>query len=143
MPRERHFTARFNNLLVRDQAQIRANLASRREQVVDARCAGRFDGSEPEPRPGTAQRPYPRQPQSSLHRSARSQEQDPAACGRDCDRVSPAGIDLSKPVVTSCGSGVTAAVLAFALHLIGHRGRRALRRFLDRMGPPGDTPVEP
>jgi thiosulfate/3-mercaptopyruvate sulfurtransferase len=52
MPRERHFTARMNSFLVRDFAQMRANLDQPREQVLDARSAGRFDGSEPELRPG-------------------------------------------------------------------------------------------
>ncbi|HEX5079361.1 MAG TPA: sulfurtransferase, partial [Geminicoccaceae bacterium] len=51
-PQERHFTARQNHLLVRDLEQMRANLVSRRELVIDARAAGRFAGTEPEPRPG-------------------------------------------------------------------------------------------
>ena len=51
-PREAHFTARQNHLLVRDLEQMRANLVSRRELVIDARAAGRFAGSEPEPRAG-------------------------------------------------------------------------------------------
>ena len=51
-PREAHFTARQNHLLVRDLEQMRANLVSRRELVIDARAAGRFAGTEPEPRAG-------------------------------------------------------------------------------------------
>jgi thiosulfate/3-mercaptopyruvate sulfurtransferase len=51
-PREAHFTARQNNLLVRDLEQMRANVLSRREQVLDARSRGRFAGTEPEPRAG-------------------------------------------------------------------------------------------
>jgi thiosulfate/3-mercaptopyruvate sulfurtransferase len=51
-PAERHFTARQNNLLLRELDQVRANLTGRREQLVDARSPGRFAGTEPEPRPG-------------------------------------------------------------------------------------------
>ncbi len=51
-PRERHFTPRQNHLLLRELEQIRDNLTTRREQLVDARAPGRFRGEEPEPRPG-------------------------------------------------------------------------------------------
>ena len=51
-PQERHFTVRQNNLIHRELDQMRANLTSRREQVVDARSAGRFHAREPEPRAG-------------------------------------------------------------------------------------------
>ena len=51
-PQERHFTVRQNNLIHRELDQMRANLTSRREQVVDARSAGRFHAREPEPREG-------------------------------------------------------------------------------------------
>ena len=49
-PGERHFTARMNSLMVRDKAQLTANLSSGREQVLDARSRGRFEGRDPEPR---------------------------------------------------------------------------------------------
>ena len=52
MPRERHFTARMNAMMVRDLDQMKANVADGREQVIDARSAGRFAGREPEPRAG-------------------------------------------------------------------------------------------
>ena len=53
-----------------------------------------------------------------------------------------AGIDLKKPVVTSCGSGITACVLAFGLHLIGHRDVAVYDGSWAEWGLPGDTPVE-
>ena len=59
------------------------------------------------------------------------------------DRFRKAGIDLSKPVVTSCGSGVTAAVLALGLHLIGHPDVALYDGSWAEWGRPGDTPVEP
>jgi thiosulfate/3-mercaptopyruvate sulfurtransferase len=58
-------------------------------------------------------------------------------------RFRKAGVDLAAPVVTSCGSGVTAAVLAFGLHLIGHGDVALYDGSWAEWGRPGDTPVEP
>ena len=121
-PAPRHFTARFEPALVRDKAAVLANLATRHEQVVDARATGRFDGTTEEVRPGlrsghipgSRSLPY-EQVTDPATRQLRSAEQL-TALFRD------AGVALDRPIVTSCGSGVTACALAFALHLIGHPG---------------------
>ncbi|MGH7061340.1 MAG: sulfurtransferase, partial [Stellaceae bacterium] len=141
-PAARHFTARFNPSSVRDKAALLDNLATRREQVIDARAAGRFDGTAPEARPGlrsghipgSRNLPYDRltDPATKALRSA----EELAALFRD------AGIDLDRPVVTSCGSGVTACALGFALHLIGHPGAAVYDGSWSEWGLPGDTPVE-
>lgn len=141
-PRERHFTARFNNLMVRDKAQVRANIASRREQLVDARSAGRFSGAEPEPWPGRRSGHIP----GSLNLPY-TDLLDPATktfLPADAVRVRfrETGVDLAKPVICSCGSGVTAAVLAFALHLIGHCDVAVYDGSWAEWGLPGDTPIE-
>ncbi len=116
--RERHFTARMNSLMVRDLGQMQANLKSGREQVLDARDATRFagEGEELWPGrrnghiPGSRNLPFPQlfQQDGSLKPRA-----DLAA------RFEEAGIDPKKPIVTSCGSGVTAAVLALGLEIVG------------------------
>ncbi|WP_439814716.1 3-mercaptopyruvate sulfurtransferase [Zavarzinia sp. CC-PAN008] len=118
--RERHFTARLNSLMVRDLDQMHTNLKTGREQVVDARARGRFEGTEPEPRaglrpghiPGSASVPYKSvlAPDGTLLRG-----DDMRAVFHD------AGIDPVKPLVATCGSGVSAAVLLLALHTIGAR----------------------
>ena len=121
-PAPRRFTAHFNPSLLRDRAALLADLANRREQVVDARAAGRFDGSLPEVRPGlrsghipgSRNLPYDRLTDPATHQLKSSEAL--AALFRD------AGVALDRPIVTSCGSGVTACALAFALHLIGHPG---------------------
>jgi thiosulfate/3-mercaptopyruvate sulfurtransferase len=121
LPRERHFTARRNDLLVRDVEQVRANLANPREQVVDARSKGRFDGTEPEPRiglrgghiPGSLNVPSSlmTDPKTGLFQSADALK----------DIFTKAGVDLGKPVVNTCGSGVSACILTLGMYLLGHR----------------------
>jgi thiosulfate/3-mercaptopyruvate sulfurtransferase len=142
-PRERHFTARYDNLMVRDLAQMRSNLVGKREQVVDARAAGRFNGTEPEVWPGRRSGHIPGSrnvPYAELLDPATKTLLPGEAIA---ERFRKAGVDLSKPIVTSCGSGVTAAVLAFALHLIGHQDVALYDGSWAEWGRPGDTPVEP
>jgi thiosulfate/3-mercaptopyruvate sulfurtransferase len=141
-PRERHFTARYNHLMVRDREQVRANLSSRNEQVVDARAAGRFTGQEPEVWPGRRSGHIPGSfnvPYTDLL-DGKAKTLLPAEA--IAARFRKAGVDLSRPVVTSCGSGVTAAVLALALHLIGRNDVALYDGSWAEWGRPGDTPVE-
>jgi thiosulfate/3-mercaptopyruvate sulfurtransferase len=141
VPAPRRFTPHFDPTLVRDRAAVLANLSTRREQIVDARAAGRFDGSMPEARPGlrsghipaSRNLPYDQvtDPKTKQIKSA----EELTALFRD------AGVALDRPVVTSCGSGVTACALAFALHLIGHPGAAVYDGSWSEWGLPGDTPV--
>ncbi|MGH6934091.1 MAG: sulfurtransferase, partial [Dongiaceae bacterium] len=142
-PRQRHFTARFNNLMVRDKAQIRANLTSRREQVVDARAAGRFNGADPEPWPGRRSGHIPGSYNVPYTTLLDSTDQIFLAAPALAQRFKSAGVDLSMPIVTSCGSGITAAVLSLALHLIGHPDVALYDGSWAEWGRPGDTPIEP
>lgn len=116
--RHRHFTVWDDPRTVRDRSQLLANLASGAEQVVDARGAKRFAGEEPEPRPGMAAGHIPGSrnlPYTALY-EADGTFKDKAGLKA---AIAAAGIDLARPVITTCGSGVTAAVVLFALHLIG------------------------
>jgi thiosulfate/3-mercaptopyruvate sulfurtransferase len=120
-PRERHFTARANTLLVRDLEQMRANLESGREQVVDARSRGRFSGKEPEPRPGLRSGHIPvslNLPYADLYDPETRTLLPPE---RLRERFGEAGVDLTRPIVLSCGSGVSACNLGLALQVLGHR----------------------
>jgi thiosulfate/3-mercaptopyruvate sulfurtransferase len=142
MPRERHFTARFNNLLVRDLDQVRANLGSNREQLVDVRAAGRFRGTTPEPRPGLRPGHIPGAVNLPFDRLI-----DPATrtlLGPDGlrERITEAGIDLARPMVVSCGSGISACVLALALHRLGHRATAVYDGSWSEWGARYDTPIE-
>jgi thiosulfate/3-mercaptopyruvate sulfurtransferase len=141
VPRPRRFTARLRRRLVRDLADVRANLTRRREQVLDARSRGRFDGTEPEPRaglraghiPGSLNLPY-----DLLYRA------DGTFLPSDelRRRFEAAGLDLDKPVVTSCGSGITASVLALGLSVLG-RDAAVYDGSWTEWGGRADTPVEP
>jgi thiosulfate/3-mercaptopyruvate sulfurtransferase len=141
-PGERHFTARVNTFLVRELGQMTANLASRREQVLDARAAGRFAGTAPEPRPGLRSGHIPDSRNLPVDRLT-----DPAtgtllpadALRR---RFVEAGIDLARPIVTTCGSGVSASTLALGLYLLGRRDVAVYDGSWSEWGSRSDTPIE-
>jgi thiosulfate/3-mercaptopyruvate sulfurtransferase len=103
---------------VRSKAEVLAIVASDAEQLLDARGAGRFTGAEPEPRPGMPSGHIPGSRNLPFGRMLK-----PDGTFRDEAGLraafAEAGIDLDQPVVTTCGSGVTAAVLLFAMHLLG------------------------
>lgn len=140
MPRERHLSARFNSFLVRDLEQMKSNAQKNREQVLDARGAGRFDGTEPEPREGLRSGHIPHSlnlPYQQLFRDDGTFREGPELRAA----FEGAGVDLNKPVVTTCGSGVTACVLALGLHLVGHRQTAVYDGSWTEWGGREDTPV--
>ena len=140
-PTEAHFTARQNNLLVRDLEQMRANVLSRREQVVDARSRGRFAATEQEPRAGLRGGHIPGSvclPHLELIATDGTLLPEPELRRR----FAAAGVDVSRPVVTSCGSGVTASTLALALYRLGRDDVAVYDGSWSEWGGRSDTPVE-
>ncbi|NIA67192.1 3-mercaptopyruvate sulfurtransferase [Pelagibius litoralis] len=139
---ERHFTPRANSFLLRDRDQVLSALGGNGEQVIDARARGRFEGRDPEPRegmrsghiPGSFNLPFGEIIDQSSQTFLDNQEIR--------SRFEAEGLDLSRPVVASCGSGVTAGVLALALHRLGHRDTAVYDGSWSEWGRPGDTPVE-
>jgi thiosulfate/3-mercaptopyruvate sulfurtransferase len=117
--RHRHFTVWSDTTGVRDLAQMKANVESGAEQVLDARSEARFTGEEPDPRPATHAGHIPGS--KNLYYADLF---DPDGTWKQGDALKAAfegaGIDLSKPLVTTCGSGITASVLAFGAHLLGN-----------------------
>ena len=118
--RDRHFTARRNAGLVRDVTQVAASAKLGDAQIVDARSGARFRGQAPEPRaglrsghiPGSKSLPYGEllNPDGTM--------KDPAGLRA---AFAAAGVDVGRPVITTCGSGVSSAILNLALERLGSR----------------------
>ncbi len=136
------FYAWYNGSLVRSKGEIIDNLHSRGEQIIDARSAPRFRGDEKEARPGLRSGHIPQSlnlPFTELT-DPETRELKSAAAIRSAFET--AGLDFSKPVVASCGSGVTAGALAFGLHLAGKTNVAVYDGSWSEWGLPGDTPVD-
>lgn len=135
------FTARLDAARLRDAAAVLANIGTGGEQVVDARSAGRFEGTEPEPRagvrgghiPGSRNIPYAR-----LVREDGTLRPDAELRAI----VHEAGVDLTRPVVCSCGSGVTACAVILALDVLGATHTAVYDGSWTEWGGRSDTPVE-
>ncbi|MDY0885029.1 3-mercaptopyruvate sulfurtransferase [Dongia soli] len=141
--RERHLTARLDNTQVRSKDQLLRNLTTKREQVLDARAAGRFNATEPELWPGRRAGHIPGSFNLPYNQLLNPADGTMLPADQLKAKFAASGIDLARPVVTTCGSGITAAVLAFGLHLIGHRDVAVYDGSWAEWGLPGDTPVEP
>ena len=140
-PRQASFKAHFRAELIRDKRALLENLTSEEEQVIDARSAARFEGREAEVRPGLRVGHIPGSlnlPFTALSDPATGQVLSPDAIRAE---FRSAGVDLDRPVVASCGSGVTAGVLLFGLHLIGKEDASLYDGSWSEWGIPGDTPV--
>jgi len=140
LPRGR-FSARLQLRAIRDLAAMRSNLGEGPEQVVDLRPAGRFAGTAPEPRPGLRSGHIPGSrnipytelvgpdgtilPEDQLRR-----------------RLEAAGIDLSQPIVATCGSGTSACALILALELLGLSNAALYDGAWAEWGGRSDTPIE-
>ena len=142
IPRDRHFIPHVDHTIVRSFDQVKANLASGRELVLDARSAGRFTGTEPEPRPGLKSGHIP----GSANVPFLDLIDLDTRCMRSADdlaaRFAAAGVRPGHPVVASCGSGVTACVLALGLWLLGRDDVTVYDGSWAEWGGRDDAPVE-
>ena len=116
--RDRHMTVRRHNSMVKDVTQVSAASKLGDHSILDARSPGRFRGEEPEPRDGLRGGHIPGS-KNVYYRDLLNDDgtmKDPDALRAVLDR---AGVDLDKPAITTCGSGVTAAIINLALERIG------------------------
>lgn len=118
--RDRHMTVQRQAGLVKDVTQVAHASKLGEAEIIDARSEGRFKGVEPEPRPGLRGGHIPGSKnvpfQTLLNDNGTMKVPDALRAAFDA-----AGVDLGRPVITTCGSGVTAAVLSLALEILGHR----------------------
>lgn len=133
------FETDFDARRVASLDDMRAIVDSGSAQVADARPKGRFTGDDPEPRAGMRSGHMPgarNVPASALSRNGRLLPVDELRAV-----LEQSGVDLAKPVVTSCGSGVTAAVVSLALASVGHDDNRLYDGSWTEWGGRDDTPV--
>ncbi len=142
MPRDRHFIPHVNSMLLRSLDDMRANLDSRRDLVLDARGANRFKGIDAEPRPTRHLGHIP----GSLNVPFGDLIDERTRCMRPAEelaaRFAQAGVQPGRWVAATCGSGVTACVLALGLHLIGHEECAVYDGSWSDWGNRDDVPVE-
>ena len=122
VPKTGRYGATLNPAYVRSKQQVLANIDTHAEQIADARTSDRFAGTVPEPWPGRRAGHIP-----GSHNVPYGDLIDPATGAMKPladlrDAFAGAGIDVERPIVTTCGSGVSAAVLTLALYRLGIRG---------------------
>ena len=118
--RDRHITASRRPALVRDVTQVAAAAKLGDHEIVDARSPERFRGEAPEPRPGLRAGHIPGS--RNLHyRMLLNDDGTMKDEGALRAAFAEAGVDLDKPVITTCGSGISACILDLALERLGHR----------------------
>ena len=139
---ERHFTARRNVDLVRERSDIEDIVKTNSALLIDARAPDRFDGSAPEPREGMRSGHIPGS--LNIHYKALLNEDGTVKSEPQLRAIfEAAGVDFSKPLVTTCGSGVTASILALALAIIGHRRTAVYDGSWSEWGADASLPIEP
>lgn len=120
MTRTRHFTARRDAGLVRDVTQVAATAKLRDAQIIDARSPERFRGEVAEPRPGLRSGHIPGS--FNVHYASLLNGNGTLKSAEEIRAVfEAAGVDVGKPAITTCGSGVTAAIVSLALERLGNR----------------------
>jgi thiosulfate/3-mercaptopyruvate sulfurtransferase len=117
---ETRFTARLDVDLLRSKPTVLANVSSRWEQVIDARSAGRFEGTAEETWPGRRRGHIPGSRNLPFDQLTNPQTRQLKSADELQALFVAAGVTFKRPVVATCGSGVTACALAFAAYLIGH-----------------------
>jgi thiosulfate/3-mercaptopyruvate sulfurtransferase len=137
----RHFTARRNADLVRDLSDMKALVKDKSGEIVDARAPDRFAGQAPEPRAGLRSGHIPGAHNVPFGRLLN--QDGTLKSAPELQRLfEQAGVDLNKPVVTSCGSGITASVLALGLAEIGHRRTSVYDGSWSEWGADQSLPIE-
>ena len=135
------FVAHLDATRLRDMHFMRENVSAQNVQVVDARSRGRYEATEPEPRSGVRGGHMPGS--MNVHYASLMNE-DGTLRDKDALRaiIADAGLDTGKPIVASCGTGVTACAVLLALDVIGDSNTALFDGSWTEWGSATDTPVE-
>lgn len=137
---ERHFTARLQTMMVKDKTDVLSASGSGSTQIIDARAAARYEGTAPEPREGLRSGHIPGSfnlPFDQLLKDDGTVVDDDAIRSA----FAQAGLDVSSPTITSCGSGITAAVLSLGLTIIGAKNLALYDGSWTEWGADADVPI--
>ena len=141
--RERHFTAHVDHTLVRDRERLINNIKTKKKQVIDVRSPGRFNGTDPEPRPTSKTGHIPGSINIPFNKFMDPDNYFVMRSGTEIRKIiDEAGVDMSQPIVASCGSGVTACVIALGFYLIGRDDVSVYDGSWSEWGNHPSTPVE-
>jgi thiosulfate/3-mercaptopyruvate sulfurtransferase len=116
--KDRHMLVKYRHEMVKDVTQVSAASKLGNYEILDARSAGRFRGEEPEPRPGLRSGHIPRS-KNIFYKDLLNDDGTLKSQSELTDHFKANNVNLEKPVITSCGSGVTAAIINLALDRIG------------------------
>lgn len=138
---ERHYTPRMNSELIRDVDDMKTLITSKEAQIVDARSPGRFEGKETEPRPGLRAGHIPGS--RNVHYATLLNPDGTFKSKEDLAKVfAAAGVDPHRDVVTTCGSGVTASIVALALAVLGQTNAAVYDGSWAEWGADSELPIE-
>jgi len=135
------YRAQLNPAAVASKADVLANIDSKARDLVDARSAARFAAEEKEARPGLRSGHVPGSLNVPFDRMTDPETGRMKSPSEIAQVFRQAGLDKERPVIASCGSGVTACALAFGLHLAGKDDVAVYDGSWAEWGMPGDTPV--
>ena len=140
-PKPGRLTARLDRSRVRNADQVLQGLGDPDIQIVDARAPGRFEGTVPEPRPGLRSGHIPGS-RNVCFKEVLNDDGTLKSPAELRQAFEAAGVELTKPVITTCGSGITASVLALALELLGHDDVAVYDGSWSEWGQRDDLPIE-
>ena len=139
--RDRHMTVTRQNQMVRDVTQVARAAKLRDHTIIDARAAERFAGTVPEPREGLRAGRIPGS-QNVFFKDLLKPDGTLKDAPAIQDLFAASGADLTKPIITTCGSGITAAILSLALERIGVREHALYDGSWTEWGMYDDLPIE-
>lgn len=138
---ERHFTARLNREMISAKDNIAQSIKTPTAQIVDARSQGRFKALEPEPRPNLKGGHMP----GAVNLPCNILLNDDGTLKPANElkaAIEAAGINLQKPIISTCGSGITAAILSLALAILGHKHNSLYDGSWAEWGADDNVPIE-